>query len=230
MKTHRFEIVLALALLAVFAAFWWWQAPGASGKLSRSEVDNYIRKIEPRLPVDPIEKAEILARFRAWGETDDGEPVYMLNAMRYHAQFKKLPGVEGFQGTPAQANAHYEKIVTPIAVRLGAIPIVSGEAAGVRGSDGGAHTNLLAFEPKVDDWSRVLVMRYPSRRAFFDLVSDPAYLDVMPYKLASLDVALVPVRAELVVPDLRWIVGLILVAAFLVVGWRLAGRRHGGDL
>ena len=154
----------------------------------------------------------------------------MLNAMRYHAQLKKLPGVEGFQGTPAQANAHYEKIVTPIAVRLGAIPIVSGEAAGVRGSDGGAHTNLLAFEPKVDDWSRVLVMRYPSRRAFFDLVSDPAYLDVMPYKLASLDVALVPVRAELVVPDLRWIVGLILVAAFLVVGWRLAGRRHGGDL
>ncbi len=132
----------------------------------------------------------MLARFRAWGEADDGQPVYMLNLMRYYDQLKRLPGVDAMQGTPAQANAHYESVVTPIALRLGAIPLVNGEVAGVGSGDGRLHSNLITFDREVDDWNRVLVMRYPNRRAFFDLISDPAYLDVMPYKLASLKVAL----------------------------------------
>ena len=226
MKTHRFEVVFALTLLALFAAFWWWQAPGNSGKLTRSEVDAFIQKIEPRLPVEPAEKAEMLARFRAWGEADDGQPVYMLNLMRYYDQLKRLPGVDAMQGTPAQANAHYESVVTPIALRLGAIPLVNGGVAGVGGGDGRGHSNLITFDREVDDWNRVLVMRYPNRRAFFDLISDPKYLDVMHYKLASLKVALVPVKAELVVPDLRWIVGMVLLAAFLVIGWMRTARRR----
>ena len=168
----------------------------------------------------------MLARFRAWGEADDGQPVYMLNLMRYYDQLKRLPGVDAMQGTPAQANAHYESVVTPIALRLGAIPLVNGEVAGVGGGDGRLHSNLITFDREVDDWNRVLVMRYPNRRAFFDLISDPKYLDVMPYKLASLKVALVPVNAELVVPDLRWIVGIVLLSAFLVIGWMRAARRR----
>ena len=226
MSKHRFEIILAAALLALFATFWWWQAPGNGGKLTRGEVDAFIKKIEPRLPVEPAEKAEMLARFRAWGEADDGQPVYMLNLMRYYDQLKRLPGVAAMQGTPAQANAHYESVVTPIALRLGAIPLVNGEVAGVGGGDGRPHSNLITFDREVDDWNRVLVMRYPSRRAFFDLISDPKYLDVMPYKLASLKVALVPVNAELVVPDLRWIVGMVLLSAFLVIGWMRAARQR----
>jgi hypothetical protein len=72
----------------------------------------------------------------------------------------------------------------------------------------------------------VLVVRYPNRRAFFDLISDPAYIQVMPYKLAALEVALVPVRAELVVPDLRWVLGMVLLAAFFALGWLRASRRR----
>ena len=212
-----------MPLVALFAVFWWWQAPGGSGKLTRSEVDSFIRKIEPRLPMDPAEKAELLARFRAWGEADDGQPVYMLNLMRYFDQLKRFPGIDAMQGTPAQANAHYESIVTPIVLRLGAF---RWSTARSRESPAtvALHSNLLTFDTEIDDWNRVLVMRYPNRRAFFNLISDPAYLDVMPYKLAALKVALVPVRAELVVPDLRWIVGMVLLAAFLAIGWLRAAR------
>jgi len=56
-------------------------------------------------------------------------------------------------------------------------------------------------------------------KALFDLIRDPAYLDVMPYQLASLKVAFVPVHAEVVVPDPRWIVGMVLVTVFLAIGW-----------
>jgi hypothetical protein len=224
MSKHRFEIALAAVLVAVFAAFWWWQAPGDSGKLTRGEVDAFIRQIEPRLPMDSTEKAEVLARFRAWGEADDGEPVYMLNLMRYFDKLKPVPGTEAFKGTPVQANAYYESIALRMLVPLGTYPVVGGEVAGVPDGAGVPHSNLLTFDREVDDWSRVLVMRYPNRRAFFDLISDPKYLDVMPYKLASLKVALIPVRAEVVVPDLRWILGMLLLTAFLAIGWLRAAR------
>jgi hypothetical protein len=219
MREHRFEIALAAVLVALFAAFWWWQTPGNSGKLTVDEVDAYIRRIEPNLPMEPGEKAEVLARFRAWGEADDGQPVYMLNLMRYFDTLKRVPGTEAFKGTPAQANAYYESVALRLVARLGTYPVVGGEAAGVPDGAGVLHSNLLAFDREVDDWSRVLVMRYPNRRAFFNLISDPGYLDVMPYKLAALKVALIPVRAELVVPDLRWVLGMILLAAFLAIGW-----------
>jgi hypothetical protein len=65
----------------------------------------------------------------------------------------------------------------------------------------------------------------PSFRAFLDLVSDPEYLKVMPYKLAALKVALVPVSGGPVLPDLRWVVGDGCVAVFLLAGWVRAARR-----
>jgi len=71
----------------------------------------------------------------------------------------------------------------------------------------------------------VLTIRYPSRRAFFDLVSDPEYAPLMPYKLASLRVALVPVAGESVTPDWRWMIGLALLSIFLAVGWLRAAAR-----
>jgi hypothetical protein len=129
MRKYQFEIVLALALAIIFAAFWWWQTPGSSGKLTGNEVDAYIQRIAPNLPLEPGEKAEVLARFRAWGQADDGDPVYMLNVMRYFDQLKRIPGAEAIKGTPAQANAHYEDAVLPILTRLGAYPLVGGPGA-----------------------------------------------------------------------------------------------------
>ena len=42
------------------------------------------------------------------------------------------------------------------------------------------------------------------RRSFFELLSAPDYLKVLPYKAAALKVVLMPMHDELVVPDLRW--------------------------
>ena len=41
-----------------------------------------------------------------------------------------------------------------------------------------------------------------ARRAFLELLSDPAYAPIEPYKFMALEVALVPVAAEAIVPDL----------------------------
>ena len=46
----------------------------------------------------------------------------------------------------------------------------------------------MVFEPELDNWNRALVTRYPGRREFFELMTDPEYIKVSPYKLASLKV------------------------------------------
>ena len=224
MKGRRFEWILGAVLLALFAAVWFWQAPGNAGKLTAAEVDAYLAKLDGKLPGDPAEVKEFVARMRAWGQADDGAPVYMLNAMRYHAQMKPDPGLAGFRGTPRESNAIYESAVMPAAVRAGAYPLFGGDTMGVRANEG-LRSNLSGFDPDADGWNRILVMRYPNRRAFFELLTDPVWLKHAPYKMAALEVALVPTAGQVVIPDLRWVAGALCIIVFLAAGWLRAARR-----
>lgn len=229
MKAHRFEWLLGVVLAALFVAFWAWQTPGNLQKLSAAEVDAYLDGMKRKLPGDPAEQAVFLARMRAFGLADDGRPVYMLNAMRYYPELKHGPGMEEVRGTPAEANATYEKAVMPILFRLGAYPLFGGQTMEIR-ADGKAHSNLDGFDPAIDDWSRILVVRYPSRRAFFELLSDPQWLRFAPYKLAALELALVPASAQIVIPDIRWVMGGACLIVFLGACWLRATRRHRNTL
>jgi hypothetical protein len=226
LKTHRFEWLLGSALAVVFIAFWIWQSPGNLQKLSSAEVDAYLHRLEGNLPGDPGEQAAFLTRMRAFGLADDGRPVYMLNAMRYYPELKRGPGMEGVHGRPAEANAIYEKAVMPILFRLGAYPLFGGVTMKIS-ANAKAHSNLDGFDPAIDDWSRILVVRYPSRRAFFELLSDPQWLKFAPYKIAALELVLVPTSGQVVIPDLRWVMGGMCLIVFLGAGWLRATRKKG---
>lgn len=228
MIRFRFELAFATLLLTLFAAVAWWQTGAAAGKITSAELEAYLAKAQ-KAPVPPEEKATLLARLRAWGEADDGRPLYMLNLMRFHDELRRWPGAPAFEGTPQQANAYYESQVLPLALHHGAAPITAGEAQGHNVLMIGGKTrrhDVHAATQELDEWGRVLVMRYPSRRAFFDLITDPAYLPNLPYKLMALQVVLVPVSTELFVPDLRWLAGGVLLVAFFAVGWLRAARRR----
>ena len=82
---------------------------------------------------------------------DPGGPVVMLNLLR----FRPNGGRERY--------AQYAANIVPIARALGVEPIYWG--------DGGRA--LVADDGQA--WDAVILVRYPSRQAFADLVSDPAY-------------------------------------------------------
>jgi hypothetical protein len=229
LKTHRFEWLLAVVLTALFITFSIWQSPGKLQKLSSADVDAYLHRMEGKLPGDPAEQAAFLARMRAFGLADDGRPVYMLNAMRYYPELKRGPGMEGVRGTPVEANATYENAVMPILFRLGAYPLFGGNTMDI-GGDGKTHSNLDGFDPAIDDWSRIAVVRYPSRRAFFELLSNPQWLKFAPYKIAALELALVPVSGQVIIPDLRWVIGSACLIVFLGTCWLRAARRRRNGL
>ncbi len=222
MRRYRFEFILAGLLLAIFLAFSALHAPGSA--MDKAEVADYIATLERSMPWPADEKAEVIRHLRAWGEADDGKPVYMLNLMRYLPQLRPLPEVAGFTGTPQQANAYYEEHVMPILFRLGAYPLFASTMQGVL--DGAQpSTNLITFDPAIDNWSSVLIIRYPSRRAFFQLVSDAEYIKYMPYKAASVTVGLTPMKGDLILPLLNWALAAVLLLVFLTLAWLRALRR-----
>jgi hypothetical protein len=205
------QISLGAILLVLFLAFWFWHSP-LRRKLTRAEIDRYLVAVA-KLPLPAGEKQATLARLRAWAEADDGRPVYMLNLMRYFRELHRFPGTPEFQGTPEQANQFYEKNVRWLLLKRAGYPVIAGSPLG---------KSLIEVPQAVDDWSRVLVVRYPSRRRFLSLLADPAYAPFEPYKLMALELVLVPVSADVVIPNPRLVVGGTLLVLYLAAGWILA--------
>lgn len=217
MQSRRFPLVFGAFCVAVFAAFFLWQTPGLyTARLTPAQIDTYLAAVERQLPMPAGEMAGVLVRLRSWAEADDGAPVYMLNLLRYYDTLRRFPGAPAFDGTPEQSNEHYEDLVMPMLFKSGTYPLLSGRVKGA---------NVIGGTPELDNWSRVLVVRYPNRRAFLELLSDPAYAPIEPYKFMALQVVLVPVSAESLIPDLRVLAGGLLLAMYLAVGWMRATRR-----
>ena len=219
MKKYFVEIVVGIVMVLIFLAVSAWQS---SETLSKTEVDRYIGILEKGLPVEWEERNEFIARMREWGKRDDGKPVYMLNLMRYFDRIKPVAGVPETL-TPMEANDYYEDVAKPMLLKSGSYPIFGGDTLGI--SEGQKNSNLMVFAPELDNWNRALVTRYPGRREFFELMTDPEYIEVSPYKLASLKVVLIPVSGDIVIPDIRWIAGGICLTIFLLVGWLRSTRR-----
>lgn len=209
---------LGILFAALFLAFCVWQNPGLvrDNRLSAAEIDAAVRYVDQKLPFDGADKAQILQALRAWGEADDGQPVYMLNLMRYFDRLHTMPGVAQLSGTPQQANAYYEDRAMALLMKAGGYALYAGNVQG---------PNILEHRAGMDHWSRVLLVRYTSRRAFLKLLTNPAYLPIEPYKMLSLELILAPTTSELIIPDLRFMLGAVLLAVFLLRGW-LGARRQ----
>src|SRR5215470_11282339 len=209
-------VMFGALLLVIFIGVCLWQMPGLAGaRLSKNELARYMSAIE-KVPFPPDERREVVAHVRAWAEADDGKPFYMLNLMRYHDTIRTFPGSPPFTGTPRESNQIYENAVMPLVLKIGAFPLFAGETQG---------GNVMGFDAGEDGWNRVLLVRYPSRRAFLDLVTDPAYAPIAPYKLMALEVALVPNTSEIVLPNLWVATGVVLLLIFVTTGWIRAARR-----
>lgn len=209
---HPLFLLGLAAVLALFV-FWVWRKQEPRRPLTVSEIDRYCAVIEAHFPIpDGIDRAAMIARLRRFGENDDGRDIYMLNLLRYHPEMASGPAPAGaFAGPPRQANAIYEANAKPILMKSGAFPIFAGkvEDANVVGSGDKAE----------DDWTRILVVHYPSRRHFFELLSEKQYLTKADFKTYAMHMALVPVKRELVIPDFRFLAAAGALVVFLLAGW-----------
>jgi len=202
-----FELILAAACVLLYVIFWAWHSQGA-GKLTSAEIDRYLAMIE-KLPLPEKGVQAFIARLRPWAEADDGKPFYMFNLMHFFPKLQPFPGAPEFNGTPEQANAHYEKSLTWLWLSHASYPTFIGVPQA---------RNLIDMQPE-RTWGNMTVVRYPSRRTFLKLISHPAYAPLAPYKLIAVELDLVPVSSGIVVPDFRLLVAAGFAIVFLLVVW-----------
>jgi hypothetical protein len=139
----------------------------------------------------------------------------MLNMIRFFPELRPFSGAPEFQGTPEESNAYYEKSLTTLWLTNASYPRRGGTAQG---------PNLVTTHQDDAPWSSAKMVRYPSRRKFLQLLADPSYGPLEPYKLMSMDLDLVAVSGDVQIPDARLIVGGALLTLFLAVGWKRAAR------
>ena len=206
-----FELILAAVLVILYLAFLAWHSQG-SGKLTQAEIDQYVANIE-KLPLPEKAVQAFITRLRSWTEADDGKPVYMFKLIHFFPKLQPFPGAPDFKGTPEQANAYYEKRLIWLWLSHASYPTFIGVPQA---------KNVINMQPE-RTWGNMTVVRYPNRRTFLKLISHPAYAPLAAYKFMAVELDLVPVSKDMVVPDLRWVVGASFVMIFLLVGWlRLA--------
>jgi uncharacterized protein (DUF1330 family) len=214
MTRSRFLPLLALSLSVLTAVIWWWQNPG--GPITAAETERYLAAVE-RLPLPAEHRDATLASVRRFIAEDDGRPIQMLNLMRFFPKLRPIAGSDvGFTGTPVESNQRYEDAAIPMLFRGGGYPAYAGT---VRGG------NVIATDAALDGWNRVLLVRYPNRRAFMNLLANPAYAPIAPYKLQALELVLTPTEAEIIMPPLPLLVGIFSLLLFLATGWWHAARR-----
>jgi len=214
----RFNFILATVLLVLYLLFFFWQTPGLlQDKLSAVEIEDYLSRLERYMVAPPEARQRFVEDLRSWGASDDGKPVYMVNLLRFRPSLERWEGGPDFNDTPSpqQANDFYERSLAPLALSSGAYPIFNGVAHG---------ENLVNTASAADGWHRVAVMRFPSRRAFFAWASDPEFGRLFAYKYAAVEIALVPATAEFMLPDLRLLLGAVLMIFYLLVRRRRMGR------
>lgn len=219
LKRFGLEAWLTCGVAVIVAAFWIWNTQLlGGGRLSADDVEAYAASIEANLDLPAEDKAALVERVRRWASNDDGRPVYMVNIMRYHDEVRPYPALDPAHiSSPQASNLHYENSVLPLAIARASYPIYAGDAT---------DASVTPAPPGADGWSRIIVMRYPNRRAFLELVSSPAYGRVAAHKLMALEIALVPTAAQIAPFDYTVLaagLGLIIV---LAVGWMRAARRR----
>ncbi len=106
----------------------------------------------------------------ALGASEFEGPIAMLNLLRFREE--ALAPDTGMSG--AEAYGLYGQGVAPHLERVGAkvLSAVSCE--------------LSVIGPAEREWDMAITVEYPSRQAFFEMVSDPEYLEVAAHRTAAL--------------------------------------------
>jgi uncharacterized protein (DUF1330 family) len=112
------------------------------------------------MPVDPT-GADLKRLLAEDPDPDRPGPVVMLNLLRL-----KEGGRDGYE--------RYAREIRPFLAEVGAEVVYVGDCS----------TILVA--PEGHDWDVVLLVRYPSRRAFSQMVADPEYQKITHLRTESL--------------------------------------------
>jgi uncharacterized protein (DUF1330 family) len=115
---------------------------------------------------------ERLERFMT--AADDPGPIVMVNLLRYRAQAEYPPGMGATPCSGREAYSRYAEIALRKVAEVGGRLLWMGSMASA------------LIGPEGEEWDDVVLVEYPSRRAFLDMVSRPTYQAAAVHRTAAL--------------------------------------------
>jgi len=116
---------------------------------------------------------EQMASFVKSGE--GASPIVMINLLRYRA---KAAYPEGFDATPCSGREAYQRYGE---VAFERIASVNGRLLWF------GSVQAVVIAPDAEQWDDAILIEYPSRKAFIEMVTQPEYLAAAPHRSAALE-------------------------------------------
>ncbi len=206
----RTKLWLMPALL--YAAFVFWYTD-FSGPLSNSEVDQFIATMENN-GSDP----KIITFIETFARQDSGRQFLMVNNIDMNENPPNTEGAEPGESASDLMGRYMEHMIPALLARA-CHPVLMGSAVYPT-------MDLVGIEG-AENWDQAALFRYRSRRAFLEIVTNPAFNGKHHFKTAALDKTIAyPIETSLYLGDPRLLLGLILLAlTALVDGWRLSRQQ-----
>jgi len=205
----RTKLWLLPALL--YTAFFYWYTD-FGGPLSDTEVDQFIGTMKTN-GSDP----EVVAFIEKFARQDSGRQFLMLNNIDMN---ENPPDVEGAEPGESASTlmGRYMEHMFPALLSRACHPVLMGPAVY-------STMDLVGIEG-AEIWDQAALFRYRSRRAFLEIVTNPAFKEKHHFKTAALDKTIAyPIETTLYLSDPRLLLGLILLALTALADlWRVSRK------
>ena len=142
------------------------------GPLTPTEIDIFVDQYQTLNPEKDTK------RIRALMESDDGQPKYMVNAIKLYDTPQLINGKKAGE-TSAEILDTYTQHVFSFLLRHGSYPIYSGNAVFDAVERWGV-TNA-------DEWTSGAIVRYRSMRVMMKMSTDPSFRQFHDYKVAAME-------------------------------------------
>lgn len=205
----RTRLWLVPALLYAIFVYWY---TDFGGPLSDTEVDQFIATMESN-----GSDSDVVAFIERFARQDSGRQFLMVNNIDMN---ENPPDVEGALPGESAADlmARYAKHMIPALLTRACHPVLMGPAVYPA-------MDLVGIEG-AENWDQGALFRYRSRRAFLEIVTNPAFREKHHFKTAALDKTIAyPIETNLYFGDPRLLLGLVLLAITALADlWRVSRK------
>ena len=197
--------MLIIVFVIVYGGFIIWYG-GITRPMDQKEINTGIDLLELQISLNGESDTNFISQLRTALSNDDGREFYMVNLM----SFRSLEPLSDAM----LAHQKYSKFILPLLLKYGGHPVLISDMQG-----------RFIHPEGVDDWDQIAIVRYRSRRAFFQMVLEAARKEGGNSKWEALSKTQVfPSSPVIQLNLIRLKVFLILLVLFLLINRLLTPR------
>ena len=203
----------------IYCTFFVWYTD-LGGKLDSDEIATYLVKMQDNREAVGFSSPEEKERAKEQGaiiegfmREDSGRQFFVVNNIDMSENPQDVEGAQPGEDADQLMGRYMEHMYAELFKRA-SHPVFLGSAVSTA-------IDIVGIE-NAESWDSAALMRYKSRRAFMEIVSNPKMLGKHEFKIAALNKTIAyPVETVVYLSDPRLLLGLILIIIGLIIQLRI---------